>query len=270
MQARQLRPTGNRSLGIAAQILIWVGVLLLLVGGRLACPYVSSRLAALSSASVASRRAYRNLIPPFTPTSAPSTGVPSFTTAPGASTSTTRAPAAASTQVAAPALPTRLLIPVIGVDAPVVSVSRSTAKVGGQALTSWDVPARYAAGWHESSAPLRSGGNTVLNGHNTTDGEVFRDLYKLKAGDAIIVYSSDTPYTYAVSETLILREAGQPLEERLEHARYILPTDDERLTLVTCHPYGSLRYRLIVVAHPVTNPEKHGDLLIPAERFRFY
>jgi len=94
-------------------------------------------------------------------------------------------------------------------------------------------------------------GNTVLNGHNTTYGEVFRDLYKLEAGDSIIVYAGDVPYTYTVSEVLILPEAGQPLEVRRQNARYIQPTGDERLTLVTCHPYGSLRYRLVLIAHPV-------------------
>jgi len=108
----------------------------------------------------------------------------------------------------------------------------------------------YAAGWHETSAPPGVGGNTVLNGHNTTYGEVFRDLYTLEVGDAITVYSGDTPHEYTVAEVLILPEAGQPLEVRIGNARYILPTDDERLTLVTCHPYGSLRYRLIVIARP--------------------
>ena len=41
------------------------------------------------------------------------------------------------------------------------------------------------------------------------------------------------------------------MEVRLKNARHILPTEDERLTLVTCHPYGSLQYRLIVIAFPV-------------------
>ena len=111
----------------------------------------------------------------------------------------------------------------------------------------------YAAGWHETSAPLRMIGNSVLNGHNTTNGEVFRDLYTLEVGDAITVYAGDTPHAYTVTETLLLPEAGQPLEVRLENARYAMPTDDERLTLVTCHPYGSLRYRLVVVA------QKNGE-----------
>jgi LPXTG-site transpeptidase (sortase) family protein len=136
------------------------------------------------------------------------------------------------------------------VDAPIFPVSWQTIEVDGQEQAAWEVLDMYAAGWHESSAPLGVAGNTVLNGHNTTYGEVFRDLYTLEAGDDIVVYSDDTPYAYAVTEVLILPEAGQPLEVRIENARYVLPTDDERLTLVTCHPYGSLQNRLIVIAHP--------------------
>ena len=47
-------------------------------------------------------------------------------------------------------------------------------------------------------------------------------------------------------------DAGLPLEVRVKNASYIQPTRDERLTLVTCHPYGSLRNRLIVIARPVS------------------
>jgi len=114
----------------------------------------------------------------------------------------------------------------------------------------WDLPDEYAVGWHETSATLGVPGNTVLNGHNTTHGEVFRDLYTLDVGDEIIVYANEIPYTYTVASMLILPEAGQPLEVRIQNAQYIQPTDDERLTLVTCHPYGSLRNRLIVIAFP--------------------
>jgi len=123
--------------------------------------------------------------------------------------------------------------------------------VDGQTQAAWEVPDVYAAGWHETSAPLGVLGNTVLNGHNTTNGEIFRDLYTMEVGDTITVYAGDAPYTYTLAEMLILPEGGQPMEVRLENARYILPTDDERLTLVTCHPYGSLRNRLIVIARPI-------------------
>lgn len=119
----------------------------------------------------------------------------------------------------------------------------------------------YAAGWHETSAPMGMPGNTVLNGHNTTNGEVFRDLYTLEVGDAIIVYAGNIPYAYAITETLLLPEAGQPLEVRLENARYAMPTGDERLTLVTCHPYGSLHYRLVIISRPVATLEDEEDWL---------
>lgn len=125
-----------------------------------------------------------------------------------------------------------------------------SAEEAGQSEGIWQVPATYAAGWHEGSAGLGVPGNTVLNGHNTTRGEVFRDLYRLEVGDEIMVYSSDVAFTYVVSETLILPELGQPREVREQNASYLHPTEDERLTLVTCHPYGSLRKRLVVIARP--------------------
>jgi LPXTG-site transpeptidase (sortase) family protein len=90
----------------------------------------------------------------------------------------------------------------------------------------------------------------VLNGHNATGGEVFRNLYTLEAGDPLTIYSELDPYQYVVSATLVLPEAGQPWDLRLRNASLLEPTLDERVTLVTCHPYGSLRNRLVVLAVP--------------------
>ena len=128
------------------------------------------------------------------------------------------------------------------------------------------VPATSAAGWHSNSAALGIPGNTVLSGHNTGNGEVFRDLYLLEEGDEIIVYSGDTPYTHTISKVVLLREEDQPVEVRRRNARYVEPTIDERLTLVTCHPYGSLRYRLVVVAHPGISPTGLGSRRAPEEQ----
>ena len=231
---------------VVAPILIWGGVLLLVVGGALGYPFVTSRLAAPQPTQI-----------PATDTPAPSPTltqrVPTETPAPTTTPippSATPSPSPTPTNTPTPAVPSRIVIPEIGVDAPVVPISWETAEGNSTAQAVWQVPDKYAAGWHDTSAPLGVVGNTVLNGHNTTYGEVFRDLYTLEPGDSISLYSADTPYTYEVSEILILPEGGQPLEVRLENARYILPTDDERLTLVTCHPYGSLRNRLIVIAFP--------------------
>jgi len=219
--------TGCRGRGFLSLVLIAVGAALLVVGAILVYPYVRSRLVRVPAPA-------STLPPPpptptvaFLPLLAPPTATAAVSTEPPGAAPTAPVP---PTVTPAPALPTRIVIPAIDVDAPVVEVSLEPADVDGQAQA---VP-----------------GNTVLNGHNTTNGEVFRDLYTLEASDAVTVYAGDTPYTYAVSEILILPEAGQPLDVRLENARYILPTGDERLTLVTCHPYGSLRNRLIVVAFP--------------------
>jgi sortase (surface protein transpeptidase) len=49
---------------------------------------------------------------------------------------------------------------------------------------------------------------------------------------------------------MILAEEGQEIGVRLENARWLQPSDDERLTLVTCWPQWSNTHRLIIVARP--------------------
>jgi LPXTG-site transpeptidase (sortase) family protein len=146
--------------------------------------------------------------------------------------------------------PKRIVIPSIAVDAPVVDVGLSAFESDGQTYYQWQVPSAYEAGWHNSSAPLGQPGNTVLNGHHNIFGEVFGKLVDLQVGEEIVLYDADKPYSYTVSEVMILPERDQPLEVRLKNAQWIQPTDDERLTLVTCWPYTDNSHRLIVVAYP--------------------
>lgn len=149
-------------------------------------------------------------------------------------------------------IPVALSIPAIDLQAPVVPIGWRTETFDGIEGAIWAVPDRRVVGWHRSSALLGVPGNTVLNGHNTSNGEVFRDLYRVEVGDQIFVQGADGHiYVYRVRGKYILKEAGQPLSVRLENARYIQETSDERLTLVTCHPYGSVANRLIVIAFPV-------------------
>ncbi len=156
-------------------------------------------------------------------------------------------------------LPRHIRIPSLHLDVPVVPVQWESTEVAGGTQPVWQVPDWKAVGWHEGSALLGLPGNTVLNGHNTTRGEVFRSLYKLEEGDLILVEGEDQhTYAYEVQHLYILEEAGQPLEARLANARYVQPTTDERLTLVTCHPYGSIRYRLIVIGRLIPQPEDDG------------
>lgn len=154
-----------------------------------------------------------------------------------------------------PGQPQRIVIPQLGVDAPVRDVSLSAAfdtSQGSDIFYQWQVPQSYAAGWHHTSAPLGQPGNTVLNGHQNIYGEVFRDLEDLSVGDGIIMYDdNEASYVYEVVTREILPERDQPTAVREANARWIQPTADERLTLVTCWPYTTNSHRLVIVARPI-------------------
>jgi len=150
--------------------------------------------------------------------------------------------------------PDRIAIPGLDVDAPVNVVGWHTIELEGATYGQWDVPVGYTAGWHEGSAPLGVSGNTVLNGHHNVEGEIFGRLIELNPGDRLTLYSGETAFRYVVAQTMVLQESWQSPEQRLTNARWILPSDDERVTLVTCWPHS---HRLIVVAVPEsTNRER--------------
>jgi len=123
-------------------------------------------------------------------------------------------------------------------------------QANGQAAITWIVPDHFAAGWHETSALPGQSGNTVLNGHQNIHGAVFQNLDQLATGDEVIVYVGAVAYRYRVAEKHLVADEGQPTAVRAQNARWILPTQDERLTLVTCAPAPHGDHRLIVVAHP--------------------
>ena len=188
-----------------------------------------------------------------TPTSAPTTEpTPTVELAPTVEPTPIGAPIPTATEVAGfePGRPTRIVIPAITLDAPVEEVSWSIVNQGGQQVSMWNVPNRRAAGWLKTTAPVGQPGNTVLDGHHNINGEVFRDLVTLKPGDTIQMWAGDRPRDYVVTLRKILPEKGQPLAVRLENAKWIQPTSDERVTLVTCWPYTNNTHRLIIVARP--------------------
>jgi len=156
--------------------------------------------------------------------------------------------------------PVRIMIDRIALDAPVVPVGQHPIKLGEQIYSQWDVPPARAAGWHQTSAPLGTQGNTVLNGHHNIYGEVFRYLNALKPGDIITLESETRRYQYIVAQTMTLPEEGQPVAIRQENARWILPTDDERVTLVTCWPYLTNTHRLVVIALPLWEVVPPSDI----------
>lgn len=169
-----------------------------------------------------------------------------------------------------PEIPMRIVVPAIDLDAPVVPVTPVAEKLvtqdqpklqTGQVYLQWPVPDFFAAGWHADSARLGEAGNTVLNGHHNISGKVFGRLVDLEPGEMILVYSDDSLFTFQITNKMILPEKYEEIDIRMTNARWISPSQDERLTLITCWPEQSNSHRLIIVAKPsgrlkLNSPEK--------------
>jgi sortase A len=192
------------------------------------------------------------LPPTLVPTQTP-TPFNHFITFPGQDPG--EAPGLAATPSATPiptgSPPERLTIPSIGLDAPVEISQSYSVKVQGQSYLEWAPPDRFAAGWQQGSAPLGVVGNTVLNGHNNVHGDVFARLEDVRLGDTISIASGGKIFSYRVTNRMILPEKYQELAIRAANAQWIQPSQDERLTLVTCWPLNGNSHRLILVAAPV-------------------
>ncbi len=181
------------------------------------------------------------------PTASPPTVSPP-TASPPTATPTQQIIAASPTPMSA--IPTRLIIPAIALDVPVITVGWSTVERDGQQVSEWDVPEWRAAGWLKTSAQIGAIGNTVLEGHQDIDGRVFENLEHLKEGDTLQVQTDSFTRSYVIALRTIVLEKDQPLAVRRENARWIGPSNDERLTLVTCWPRNDNTHRLILVALP--------------------
>jgi sortase A len=88
-------------------------------------------------------------------------------------------------------------------------------------------------------------GNAAIAGHRTTYGAPFYDVNELAPGDPIFVTTGAGRFRYDVVELRIV----DPNEVSV-----LNPTDDDRLTLTTCHPRFSAAERLIVVARLISKP----------------
>jgi LPXTG-site transpeptidase (sortase) family protein len=99
--------------------------------------------------------------------------------------------------------------------------------------------------WHLpfSSTPDK-GGNTVFAGHRFTyhDPAIFYHLDKVKVGDSITLYWKQKKYDYKVAKVLTVKPTDVSVEK---------PTDSPRLTIYTCTPLWTSKYRLVVEALPV-------------------
>ncbi len=154
-----------------------------------------------------------------------------------------------------PEVPSRIIIPSINLDAPVVPAPVEFESLAGKEFMKWLVPNERAVGWHTTSAMLGEPGNTVLNGHHNAFGEVFVNLVDVVEGDIIFVESKNSRFSYQITNKIVLPEKYEELEVRMHNAQWLLPSVDERLTLISCWPYESNTHRLIVVARPIGREE---------------
>ena len=139
----------------------------------------------------------------------------------------------------------RLIIPKLNVDVPV----RYNIPLSGimQAMNNGVAHYRIAG----ASAYPGEIGNFILTGHSAGDvyssnpyKYIFSGLERLEDGDLIYVNYNSVRYTYRVTK----KEVVEPTNV----AALVVQTDKPLITLVTCTPLGTSRYRLLVTGEQIS------------------
>ncbi len=125
-----------------------------------------------------------------------------------------------------PAQATRIQIPAIGVDHPVVQGD------GWEQL-------KKGVGQHIGTANPGEKGNLVLSAHNDIFGEIFRYLDQLEPGDEVILYTHQRSYTYVITGIQVVEPTEVSVME---------PTAEPVVTLISCYPYLVDNKRIVVRA----------------------
>jgi sortase A len=120
----------------------------------------------------------------------------------------------------------RIQIPAIGVDAPVVQGD------------GWEQLKKGVA-QHVGTPDPGENGNIVLSAHDDIFGEIFRNLDRLKPGDAVILSTNQRHYTYVVTGTQIV----EPTRVDVMNS-----TANAAVTLISCYPYLIDNQRIVVSA----------------------
>lgn len=121
---------------------------------------------------------------------------------------------------------TRIVIPSIGVDHPVVEGDDWEVLKQGVGHTPW------------SANPGQSG-NCILVAHNDIFGEIFRRLPEIELGDEIFVHTRTQVYRYLAKATHIV----EPTQVEVMY-----PTNHPVLTLISSYPYLEDTQRIVVIA----------------------
>ncbi|MFM8846935.1 MAG: sortase [Actinomycetota bacterium] len=95
-------------------------------------------------------------------------------------------------------------------------------------------------GWWPGTAMPGHVGNVVLGGHRVSKKKPFRNLDQLQPGDEIYLSTDEGDWVYVVDRTFIVSPSDVWIIDQ---------TDAATLTLFACHPPGSTRERIVVVAN---------------------
>lgn len=130
-----------------------------------------------------------------------------------------------------------------------------------------DVPIRFGVALSDVMAAMNNGvahyrisgaaaypgevGNFIITGHSAGDvyssnpyKYIFSGLERLEEGDLIYVNYNSTRYTYKVTKKTVV--------EPTDVDALVISTDKPLITLVTCTPLGTSRYRLLVTGEQIS------------------
>ena len=139
----------------------------------------------------------------------------------------------------------KLIIPKLNIDVP---VRYNVALSGVMAAMNNGVVHYRIAG---ASAYPGEIGNFVITGHSAGDvyssnpyKYIFSGLERLEDGDLIYVNYNSVRYTYQVKKKVVVEPSNV--------ASLVVDTDKPLITLVTCTPLGTSRYRLLVTGEQIS------------------
>lgn len=152
----------------------------------------------------------------------------------------------------------RLIIPKLNIDVPVAFgiATSSVDDAMNQGVAQFSIPG--------ANAIPGQIGNLVITGHSAGDiyssnpyKFIFSGLERLENGDLIYVNYNSVRYTYQ----MVGRETVEPSNV----SALIYPTDKPMLTLITCTPLGTSRYRLLVSAEQISPSYSGADSSSPSD-----
>ena len=141
------------------------------------------------------------------------------------------------------------------------SVSRSYVRVVVEGVATADL--KRGPGHYPGTAAPGGLGNTVLSGHRTTYGAPFNRLDELSPGDAVVLETRSTWFTYRVTGLQVVSPTDIAVTYPVPRRPGATPTQ-HLLTLTTCNPKYSAQQRLIVSAVLDASLAKRGGARPPA------